>query len=172
MCGVSLDEIRQDHIEETSEVTWRMPKKPTERFPGFSGSMALLRNRKDAEAQETGYHWLLPRVGEFVEPLLAELEAERDPYMQGWMLELLGEARDVRAFHAFIRHLLSPDASVRRWAETALHQLGQTQAGRQVLWATNLQHEGLPTLPTVRDEQFVREVLARVVDDLQEGSRG
>jgi hypothetical protein len=54
----------------------------------------------------------------------------------------------------------------------ALHQLGQTRAGRQELGATNLQHEELPTLPTVRDEQFVREVLARVVQDLQEGSRG
>jgi hypothetical protein len=172
ICGVSVSEMRQDHIEETGEVTCRMPKKPAERFPGFSGSMALLRNRKDAEAQETGYHCLLPRVGEFVEPLLAELEAERDPYMQGWILELLGKARDVRAFHAFVRHLLSPDASVRQWAETALHQLGQTRAGRQVLWATTLQHEELPTLPTVRDEQFVREVLARVVQDLQEGSRG
>ena len=169
---VSLGEIRQDHIEETSEVTCRMPKKPSERFPGFSGSMALLRNRKDAEAQEMGYHWLLPRVGEFVEPLLTELETERDPYMQGWILELLGEARDARAFHAFVRHLLSPEASVRRWAETALHQLGQTRAGRQVLWATNLQHEELPTLPTVCDEQFVREVLSRVLQDLQEDSRG
>jgi hypothetical protein len=66
----------------------------------------------------------------------------------------------------------APGASVRRWADTALHQLGQTREGRQVLWATNLQHEELRTLLTVRDEQFVREVLARVVQDLQKGSRG
>jgi HEAT repeat protein len=148
-----------------------MPKKPAERFPGFVGCMAMLRNRKDAETQEAGYHWLLPRVGEFVELLLAELAAERDPYMQGWMLELLGEARDARAFPAFISHLLSPDASVRRWAETALRQLGQTREGRKVLWGAHQQQEEFPALPTVRDEQFVRDVLDRVLHDLHTGSR-
>lgn len=152
-----------------------MPKKPAERFPGFVSSMAMLRNRKDAEAQEAGYHWLLPHIGEFVEPLLAELEAERDPYIQGWILELLGEARDARAFPAFVQHLLSPDASVRRWAETALRQLGQSREGRQVLWGVYHQHDELPALPTEHDEedeQYVREVLARVVQDRREGTRG
>src|SRR5258705_9312038 len=99
-----------------------MAKKSPERFPGFVGCMAMLRNRKDAEVQEEGYHWLLPRVGEFVEPLLAKLEAECDPYMQGGILELLGEARDARAFSAFVRHLLSPNAAVRQWAETGLRK--------------------------------------------------
>ncbi|MGE5333273.1 MAG: HEAT repeat domain-containing protein [Nitrososphaerota archaeon] len=66
--------------------------------------------------QEEGYHWLLPRVGEFVEPLLAELESEDEPRMQGWILELLGDARDVRAFPVFVRHLFSSDESVRSWA--------------------------------------------------------
>jgi hypothetical protein len=42
-------------------------------------------------------------VGEFVESLLAELETEDEPCMQGWILELLGDARDVRAFPAFVR---------------------------------------------------------------------
>ena len=99
-----------------------MPKNPTERFPGFAPSMAMLRNRKNAEAQETGYQWLLPRVGDFIEPLLAELEVEGDPYMQRWILELLGEARDVRAFQSFMQHLLSQNASVRQWAESGLQR--------------------------------------------------
>jgi hypothetical protein len=138
--------------------------------------MTMLRNRKDAEAQEAGYHWLLPRVGEFVAPLLGELEAERDPYMQGWILELLGEARDGRAFAAFVQHLLSPDAAVRRWAETGLRKLGQTREGRKLLWSAQPpqpQPEG-PVLevPTRRDEQVVRDVLARVLRDIHKDSTG
>jgi hypothetical protein len=125
----------------------------------------MLRNRKDAMAQEGGYHWLLPRVGEFVEPLLAELEAEGDAYLQGWILELLGEARDVRAFPTFVQHLLSPDVSVRRWAETGLRKMGQTREGRKVLWGAYQQQEELPTLSDEHDKQHVHEVLAGILHE-------
>jgi hypothetical protein len=150
-----------------------MPKKPVARFPGFSGCIAMLRNRKDVEAQEAGYHLLLPRVGEFVAPLLAELDAESDPRMQGWLLELLGDARDVRAFPAFVRYLLSTDKSVRNWAESGLRKLVQTREGRKILWSAQQQPEGLVLeVPTVRDEQFVRDVLARVLDDIHKDPPG
>jgi hypothetical protein len=151
-----------------------MPKKPVARFPGFAGCMAMLRNRKDAEAQEAGYHLLLPYVSECVAPLLAELAAERDPYMQGWMLELLGEARDGHAFSAFVQHLLSPDAAVRQWAETGLRKLGQTREGRKLLWSAEQQQPGglLLEMPTLHDEQFVRDVLARVLHDIHKDSPG
>ncbi len=127
--------------------------------------MTMLRNRKDAEAQEAGYHWLLPRVGEFTEQLIAELEAERDPHMQGWILELLGEARDTRAFDLFVRHLLDPDSPVRQWAEMGLRNLGETRDGRVVLWAAYQRPETLPASSAELDEHSLRETLARILDE-------
>jgi len=147
-----------------------MPKNPTERFPGFAPSMAMLRNRKNAEAQETGYQWLLPRVGDFIEPLLAELEVEGDPYMQRWILELLGEARDVRAFQSFMQHLLSQNASVRQWAESGLQKLGQTREGRKTMWAALQEQESILTSANEHDEPQVREALARILEEPRQTS--
>ena len=142
-----------------------MPGNPTERFPGFGSCMAMLRNRKDAVVQEEAYHWLLPRVGEFVEPLLAELETEDEPRMQVWILELLGDARDVRAFPVFVRHLFSPDESVRSWAQGGLRKLGQAREGRKMLWDVYRQQEELPQLSDERDKQHVHEVLAGILHE-------
>jgi hypothetical protein len=58
---------------------------------------------------------------------------------------------------------------VRQWAESGLRELGQTREGRKVQWDARQQPEGFLALPTVRDEQFVREVLARVLQDLHGG---
>jgi hypothetical protein len=126
--------------------------------------MTMLRNRKDVMAQEAGYFWLLPRIGEFVEPLLAELGAEGEPRMQGWILELLGEARDVRAFPAFVLHLFSPDESVRLWAEWGLRKLGQTREGRKMLWGAYQQQDGLSTVSDEYGERQVHEVLASILN--------
>jgi HEAT repeat protein len=84
--------------------------------------------------------------------------------MQGWMLELLGEARDVRALHAFMQLLLSQDASVRQWTESGLRKLGQTREGRKTLWATLQPQEAVLTAANKHDELQVREALARVLD--------
>jgi len=115
--------------------------------------------------QEDGYHWLLPRVGEFVDALLAESETEDEPRMQGWILELLGEARDVRTFPAFVRHLFSPDESVRSWAQCGLRKLGQTREGRKVLWDAYQQQEVIPQLSDEGDEQHLHEVLAGMLHE-------
>lgn len=125
----------------------------------------MLRNRKDADAQESAYLWLLPRVGEFVEPLIAELEAEPGLHMQRWILELLGEARDTRAFDIFARYLADPDSSVRQWAETGLGNLGQTREGRIALWGAYQRPETLPESSAERDEQYVLDTLARILDE-------
>jgi HEAT repeat protein len=125
----------------------------------------MLRNRKNAMAQEEGYHWLLPRVGEFVEPLLAGLETEDEPRMQGWILELLGEAGDVRAFPAFARHLFSPDESVRWWAQSGLRKLGETREGRKVLWDVYRQQKELPQMSDERHEHHMHEVLAGILNE-------
>ncbi len=84
-------------------------------------------------------------------------------------VSLGGDRRILSRLH---RHLLSPDASVRGWAETALRQLRQTREGRKVLWGAHQQQEVFLALPAVHDEQFVREVLAHVLHDLHKGSRG
>ena len=69
--------------------------------------MAMLRKRK-LMTQEAGFFWLQPRAGEFVEPLLAELETEQDVEAQSCIIELLVYARSVRALPVFLRHLSSP----------------------------------------------------------------
>ena len=140
-----------------------MPRKPVERFPGFKGCMNMLRNRKSAMVQEDAYFWLLPRVNEFVDPLLAELDAEDDPRMQGWILELLSAARDVRALPVFVQYLFSTEEQVRVWAEMGLRELGQTREGRRVLWGVYQQQDGLLTLPNEQDGQHVRGVLADIL---------
>jgi HEAT repeat protein len=140
-----------------------MPRKPVERFPGFKSCMNMLRNRKYAMVQEDAYVWLLPRVGEFVEPLLAELDAEDDPRMQGWMLELLSAARDVRALPVFVQYLFSPEERVRIWAAMGLRALGQTREGRKMLWGAYQQQDGLLALPDEHDGQRVRDVLADIL---------
>lgn len=141
-----------------------MPRKPVERFPGFRGCMNMLRNRKNAMVQEDAYFWLLPRVNEFVEPLLAELDAEDDPRMRGWILELLSAARDVRAFPVFVQNLFSPEYQVREWAEAGLRGLGQTREGRKALWGAYQQQDGLPTFSNAHDGQHVHEVLASILN--------
>jgi hypothetical protein len=125
--------------------------------------MTMLRNRKSAMVQEDAYFWLLPRVGEFVEPLLAELDAEDDPRMRGWILELLSAARDVRAFPVFVQNLFTPEYQVCTWAESGLRGLGQTREGRKVLWGAYQQQDGLPTLPSEYDMQRLREMLADIL---------
>jgi hypothetical protein len=125
----------------------------------------MLRNRKNAIAQVEGHHWLLPRVGEFFEPLLAELEAEDEPHMQGWILELLGEARDVRDLPVFVRHLFSPNESVRSRAAWGLRTLGETREGRKVLWDTYRQQKKLPRLSDEHDEQHMHAVLAGILHE-------
>ena len=80
-----------------SEMEDAMARPKQNIFPGLDRCLAMLRNR-DAMTQEDGYYALLPRVGEYVEPLIAALHSETDPHLQGWLLELLGEARDPLAF--------------------------------------------------------------------------
>jgi hypothetical protein len=115
-------------------------------------------------AQEDAYFWLLPRVGEFVDPLLAELDIEQDPHMQGWILELLSAAKDVRALPVFVKHLFSPDQQVRDWAEMGLRDLGQTREGKKALWGMYQQREPLPKVSDEHNAQHVRQLLASILN--------
>lgn len=140
-----------------------MSKKQSVAFPGFDKCMAMLRNRKEAMTQEEGYYWLQPRAAEYVEPLITELAGEQDPYILGWILELLGEARSTTAFPVLVTHVLHPDASLREWALSGLKKLHQTRAGRQVLWGAYLHGVGLPELPTQQAYQAVRDHLEQIL---------
>jgi hypothetical protein len=126
--------------------------------------MRMLRKRTNRMAQEDVYFWLLPRVGEFVVPLLAELDIEDDPRMQGWILELLSAAKDVRALPVLVKYLFSPEQQVRVWAEMGLRDLGQTRVGRKALWGVYQQPDALPTLTDEHDKQHVHQLLASILN--------
>lgn len=122
-----------------------MPKKSSDEFPGFAQCIAMLRKRK-LMTQEAGFFWLQPRAGEFVEPLLAELETEQDVGVQSYIIELLVYARSVRALPAFLRHLSSPYQELREWAEHGLRDLKQTSEGREALWNLHWRRTPPPNL--------------------------
>jgi hypothetical protein len=139
-------------------------KRASTHLPGFDQYMAMLRNLKNPAGQEDAYLFLLPHVGEYVAQLLAQLEAESDPHMQSWLLELLGEARDTRAFPVFIRYLLSPDPTLCRWAATGLRLLATTREGRRMLWEAHRHRAGLPSLASEQDYEQVLAEIASVLD--------
>jgi hypothetical protein len=108
-----------------------MGRKP--HFPGFAKCMAMMRKR-DPQTQEEGFHWLRPHAAEFVEELMAEFHAEqKDHGLRCWLLELLGEARDVRALLLFAELLGSGDEQFRSWAVEGLRLL-DTPESRRILF--------------------------------------
>jgi hypothetical protein len=110
------------------------------RFPGFKACMQMMR-RHAPQVQEEGFHLLLPRAAEFVEPLIAELAWETDHGLRCWLLELLGEARDPRALPVLLDALRSGDDALTNWGVRSLQKLGTAQARRALFDA------GHPTTP-------------------------
>jgi hypothetical protein len=97
-------------------------------FPGYAACLRMMRDR-DALTQEHGYHWLLPHVAEYVGELVAEFRSEtRDRGLRCWLLELLGEAKDLRTLGLFREQLLSADESLRDWAIRGLRLLETAEA--------------------------------------------
>jgi HEAT repeat protein len=137
-----------------------MPKKSSGEFPGFDQCMAMMRKRK---IQEEAYFWLLPRISEFIEPLLAELENERDIGVQAQIVELLAAARSVRALSVFLQHLSSPNQWLRMWAEQGLRELKQTSEGRKALWELYWRRTSPPISLSTDDERLLHETLERIL---------
>ena len=104
------------------------------RFPGFAGCLRMMRER-DPPTQEEGFHWLLPRAAEFVEPLMAEFRREQDHRLRCWLLELIGEARNPRALSLLVEYLHSPDDSLRSWAVRGLQALATHEARKALFEA-------------------------------------
>jgi hypothetical protein len=80
-----------------------MKKSKQEAFPGFECCLQMLHNR-DAMTQEEGDFFLSSRVHEYLDQLLAALRAEKDSYIQGWLLEIIGEAKSPVAFPILIEY--------------------------------------------------------------------
>jgi hypothetical protein len=89
--------------------------------------MRMMR-RHDPQVQEDGFHWLLPRAAEFVEPLLTEYCHETDHGLRCWLLELIGEACDPRTLPVLLEALGSQDESLRYRAVRGLQLLGTPDA--------------------------------------------
>lgn len=110
--------------------------------------MQMMR-RHDPQVREDGFHWLLPRVTEFVEPLLGEYRHETDHGLRCWLLELLGETRDPRTLPVLLEALRLEDESLRDWAVRGLRRLGTPDA-RKALFDAGVETRETPPSRSVK----------------------
>jgi hypothetical protein len=109
---------------------------PKQRFPGFTACLRMMRKR-NPQTREDGFHWLLPRASEFVLELMEEFRRESEHGVRCWLLELIGEARDPRAFELLVEQLHSEDEALRGWAIRGLQKLNSSEA-RKAVWEAGL----------------------------------
>lgn len=102
------------------------------KLPGFKKCMAMMRKR-DPQAQEDGFHFLLPHAAEYVPELIKELEIEKDEGLRCWLLELIGSARSPLTFDVLVEQLRAEEPSLRGWALWGLKLLN-TKEARTILW--------------------------------------
>jgi hypothetical protein len=94
----------------------------------------------DPQAQENGFHLLLPAATEHVDQLIAEFAKERDDQgLRRWLLELIGQARSPKALSVLTEQPHSDDESLRCWAAKGLEQLA-TKPARYELWKARANH--------------------------------
>jgi hypothetical protein len=84
------------------------------------------------QTQEDGFHALLPRAAEHVNELIDDFRQEPDHGLKRWLLELIGEARSVKAFDLFCEQLDSTDSSLRDRAIRGLQALGSPEARQKL----------------------------------------
>jgi hypothetical protein len=88
--------------------------------------------KHDPQLREDGFHLLLPNVAAHVDELIVDFQNETDRGLRCWFLELIGAARDPKAFALLAEQLKSSDDSLRNWAARGLQGLN-TPAARQAL---------------------------------------
>jgi hypothetical protein len=99
----------------------------------FEQAMRLMR-RSDPQARENGFALAREHAAGLVDELVAEFARERQDHgLRCWLLELIGEARSVRAFPTLAEQLHGPDEALRSWARIGLESLA-TAAARRELW--------------------------------------
>jgi hypothetical protein len=89
------------------------------------------------QSQEDGFHLLLPNVTAHVDELIVDFQNETDHGLRCWFLELIGAARDPKAFAVLADQLNSSDDALRSWAARGLENLN-TPAARQALFKAGL----------------------------------
>jgi hypothetical protein len=103
-----------------------------DKFPGFEKCMAMMRKR-DGWTKEEGFHWLLPRAGDYVHELIEEFGKEQGFGLKYWLLELIGAAKSPDAFDFLAEQLRGTEQQFRVLAIRALKYLG-TKEARTLLW--------------------------------------
>lgn len=126
------------------------------KFSGFRKCMEAIR-RSDPQAQEDGFHQLLPHAGEHVDELIEEFRNEENLGLRCWLLELIGAAKSPDAFEFLAGQLRSPDQQLRFWAIVGLHKLG-TQEASTLLWQARSFTLGSP-----QETEAFRAELRRIV---------
>jgi hypothetical protein len=89
--------------------------------------------KHDPQLREDGFHLLLLNVAAHVDELIVDFRAETDHGLRCWFLELIGAARDPKAFNLLVDQLNSGDDSLRSWAQRGLEKLDTPEA-RQALF--------------------------------------
>jgi len=103
-----------------------------EKFPGFKKYMTMMRKR-NAQIQENGFHWLLPRAHEYVHELMEEFANENDLGLRCWLLELISAAKSADALPLLSEQLRSGDWRLRNQAVSGLKSLN-TKEAQTLLW--------------------------------------
>jgi hypothetical protein len=99
----------------------------------FQRAMELM-HRHDPQAQEDGFHLLLPHAGEHIDELITEFASQRhDHGVRCWLLELIGQARSPGALPILTDQLHGEDEALRFWAARGLERL-DTGPARYELW--------------------------------------
>ena len=123
--------------------------KRDEKFPGFQECLRLMR-KHDPQAQEDGFHALLPHAADWVEELRLEFEQETDRGLRCWLLELLAEARSPQLLPLFVEQQRSTDSLLREWAAYGLGLLEPKEAGR-ARWMARGYGSGEKTVKVTRE---------------------
>jgi hypothetical protein len=122
-----------------------MPKKPYQKqkagrrkFPGFETCIKMMRgevkmpNLMVPEFDEA-FEVLRSRAGEYVDELVDVFYREENARIRWAIIELLGEARSVKALPVFAEALRGSDRELWSWAIYGLTDLN-THEARQLLW--------------------------------------
>ncbi|OLT28351.1 hypothetical protein BJF79_10985 [Actinomadura sp. CNU-125] len=87
---------------------------------------------KDARVRADAFDFLREHADAYVEELIAEFAAEDDDGLRCLLLELVAEARSVRALELFREQLESMDDSLRFWAVRGLEMLDTREAWQEL----------------------------------------
>jgi len=101
-------------------------------FPGFDKCLQIMRS-SNGDTSESGFGWIDDRAAEFVPQLIAAFWDDDNARIQGWLIELIGDATSPAAMPFLLERLHDDDELIRDWAILGLRQLN-TKEARTALW--------------------------------------